>query len=89
MKTVFVTHEVKDYSSWRKVFDADEENRSKAGFHITGVYRSVDNPNLITAVGEAPSLESIKNFMSNPDLKVAMEQGGVIGIPEVKILNRT
>ena len=88
MKTAIITHEVKNYSDWRKVYDADEENRTNAGFLITGVYQSVSNPNLITIVGETQSEEALTNFMANPKLKEAMEQGGVIGMPDVKILNR-
>jgi quinol monooxygenase YgiN len=89
MKTAVITHEVKDYSVWRKVYDADEENRKKAGFHITGVYQSVNNPNVITLMGEASSVEVLTSFMANPALKAAMEQGGVIGLPDVKILNKS
>ena len=88
MVTVIITHEVKNYSDWRKVYDADEANRSKAGFQTNREYQSVNNPNLITIIGEAPSLEAINGFMANPELKAAMEKGGVIGIPDVKILNK-
>ena len=88
MVTVIISHECKNYSDWRKVFDADEVNRSKAGFKSTGVYHSADNANKITIIGEAPSVEAIKGFMANPALKEAMEKGGVIGMPDVKILNR-
>ena len=88
MTTVIVTHEVKNYSDWKKVYDEDEVNRLKAGFKITGLYRSVDNPNNITIIGEAPSVEAINGFMSNPALKAAMEKGGVIGMPDVKILSK-
>ena len=88
MVTVILSHEVKDYSTWRKVYDEDEKNRSKAGLNLTGVYQSVDHPNMITMIGEAPGVEAIKNFMANPGLKAAMEQGGVIGMPEVKIIRK-
>ena len=88
MITVILSHEVKDYSTWRKVYDEDEINRSKAGINLTGVFESVDNPNMITMIGEAPSAEAIKNFMSNPVLKAAMEQGGVISKPEVKLIRK-
>ena len=88
MVTVIISHECKNYSDWRKVFDADEVNRSKAGFKSTGVYHSADNVNKITIIGEAPSVEAINGFMSNPALKATMEKGGVIGMPEVKILNK-
>jgi quinol monooxygenase YgiN len=88
MKTVIITHEVKNYSDWRKVYDADEVNRSKAGLKLIGVFQSVNNPNLITLVGEAPSIEALTTFMASPKLKAAMEQGVVIGIPDAKILNK-
>ncbi len=88
MVTVVISHECKNYSDWRKVFDADEGNRLKAGFKSTGVYHSVDNPNKITILGEAPSVEAINGFMTNPALKEAMEKGGVIGMPDVKLLRK-
>ena len=88
MVTVIISHECKNYSDWRKVFDADEVNRSKAGFKSTGVYHSVDNANKITIIGEAPSVEAMNGFFSNPELKEAMGKGGVIGLPEVKILSK-
>jgi hypothetical protein len=88
MKTVILSHEVKNYSDWRKVFDADEGNRSKAGLKITGVFQAIDNPNKITMIGEAPSVEALNVFMTNPQLKAAMEKGGVIGMPDVKIFNK-
>ena len=86
MVTVIVSHEVKNYLDWRKVYDEDETNRSKAGINLKSVYQSTDNANMITMIGEAPSVEVIDNFMSNPVLKAAMQQGGVISKPEVKLL---
>jgi len=88
MITVILTHEVKNFSEWQIVFDADEGNRIKGGLHVTGLYQSADDPNMVTITGECPSAEALTDFMSNPLLKAAMEKGGVIGIPEVKILNK-
>jgi hypothetical protein len=88
MKTIILNTEVKNYSDWRKIYDADEENRLKAGLHITGVYQSVNNPNIVTLIGEAPSVEAITSFMANPDLKATMERAGVIGMPDVKIFQK-
>jgi hypothetical protein len=88
MTTVIISHEVKNYADWKKVFDADEVNRTKAEFKVTGLYQSVDNSNMITLVGEAPSIDAVKLFMSNPLLKEAMEKGGVIGMPDVRMLRK-
>jgi len=86
MITVIVSHEVKNYLDWRKVYDQDENNRSKAGINLKSVYQSTDNANMITMIGEAPSVEAVNNFMANPELKAAMQQGGVISKPEVKLM---
>jgi len=88
MVTVIINHECKDYSDWRKVFDADEANRLKVGFKSTGVYHSVENANKITIIGEAPSVEAIKGFMEDPELKATMEKGGVISMPVVQLLSK-
>ncbi|MFC2100271.1 cyclase [Bacteroidota bacterium] len=88
MVTVIISHECKNYSDWRKIYDNDEVNRSKAGFKNMVVYHSVDNSNMITITGEAPSVEAINDYMSNPELKAAMDKGGVIGRPDIKLLSR-
>jgi len=84
--TVVVTHEVKDYASWRKAYDADASNRKAAGFKVSGVYADVNNPNLVSIVGEFSNAAAADAFMANPKLKEAMEKGGVVGKPEVKVL---
>jgi hypothetical protein len=84
--TVVITHEVKDYAAWRKVYDADEPNRKAGGFKVAGVYADANNPNMVTIFGEFPSVEAVNAFMANPKLKEAMENGGVVGKPDVKIL---
>lgn len=88
MVTTILSHEVKDYATWRVGFDSDEGNRSQMGVKVSGVYQSADNPNMVTIITEVPSVEAIKGFMSNPDLKSNMEKAGVIGMPDVKILNK-
>ena len=88
MVTTILTHEVKSYSEWKKVFDADGANRDKMGVKITGVFKDIDNPNKIVVTSEVPSAESIKGFLASPDLKAAMEKGGVIGAPSIQILNK-
>ncbi len=88
MVTVILTHEVKDFSEWKKGFDAGESFRAQNGVKTVAVYHSVDNANLVTAITEFPSAEAVKGFMSNPNLKSDMEKAGVVGAPEVKILSK-
>lgn len=88
MVKVIVTHEVKDFASWKKVYDDDAPNRDKADMKVDGVYTAVDNPNKVTIIGEFPNSGAVKDFMENPALKAAMEKGGVMGKPEVKVLKK-
>ena len=88
MVTTILTHEVKNFDEWKKGFDSHETVRQQAGVKINGVYSSVDNGNHVTIIAEFPSVEAVRGFMSSPDLKASMENFGVIGMPEAKILNK-
>ena len=88
MVTVVLTHEVKNFSDWKKGFDEDGGNRAVMGLTVIGVYQGVDNPNMVTVISEIASAEAIKGFMANPDMGVIMEKAGVIGQPQVLILNK-
>ncbi len=85
---VYISHEVKDYATWKKGFDGDEVNRQKAGFKMVSLYRTLANPNIIVGIMEAPNAEAAGQFLNNPELKAAMEKAGVISAPEIKILNK-
>ena len=87
MVTVILSHEVKDFANWKKGFDGGEAMRAQAGVKTIGVYASVDNPNAITLITEFPSVEAVKGFLGNPDLQASMEAAGVIGEPDIKILD--
>jgi quinol monooxygenase YgiN len=84
--TAIITHEVKEYTPWRKVYDADEPNRKAAGMKVWGVYTDVKNPNMVTIIAAFPSVAAMEAFVSSPKLKEAMDNGGVISKPDVKVL---
>jgi hypothetical protein len=81
-----ITHSVKDFSAWKLAFDAGEELRKTAGIHDNVILRSLSDENSITVLGSSSSAAKLFEFMSNPDLKAAMEKAGVISKPEIKIL---
>jgi quinol monooxygenase YgiN len=87
--TVIVTHEVKEYTSWRKVYDADEPNRKLMGFKVWGVYRDAKSPNWVSIIGTFPNAGAVDAFMASPKLKEAMDNAGVLGKPDVKVLMAT
>ncbi len=88
MTTFIVTHKVKDFNQFKKVFDDNRQLTEKKGIKITGVYNSAEDKNHAIVISEAPSLEVAKAFTTSPDLKAAMEKAGVTSMPEVTFLNK-
>lgn len=88
MVTVIMQHEVKDFAQWKTGFDADEPNRAKVGIKLSGLYTSVKNPNDVTMIFEAPGLDVLEAFTGDPRLQEAMENAGVISVPNVSVLSK-
>ena len=88
MITVIMQHEVKDFENWKKVFDSDEPNRAKAGVKLLGLYTSVKNPNDVTMIFEAPGVEVLEAYTSNPNVQEDMKKAGVISVPVASVLNK-
>jgi|RhiMethySRZTD1v2_1073278.scaffolds.fasta_scaffold351045_1 hypothetical protein len=80
---MFVRHEVNDYAAWRKVYDDFDDTRRKLGVTDQAVYWSVDNRNDVTVTHDFRGAEQAKAFAASPDLKSAMERGGVKGTPAI------
>jgi quinol monooxygenase YgiN len=80
---MFVRHEVADYATWKKSYDAFRATQQKMGVISEAVYQSVDNPNDVTVTHVFHSLEKAKAFAASPELKAAMEKAGVKGAPQI------
>ena len=88
MVTLIVTHEVKNFSEWKKGYENDGINRQQAGIKDVAIFTSATNPNMVTIIMEAPSMELVNGLMGDAKFQEAMENAGVISVPEVKILNK-
>ncbi len=88
MITVIMQHEVEDFTKWKRVFEADEPKRAKAGVKLLGLYTSVKNPNDVTMIFEAPGVEVLEAYTSNPNVQEDMKKAGVISVPVSSILNK-
>lgn len=83
MTTVFVRAKVADFATWKTAYDSGLPLRDAAGVTSASVYRSVDNPNEVTISHELNTMRAAKNFANSNDLRVAMQESGVVGAPEV------
>lgn len=82
-----VRHEVADYAAWKKGFDGHAGARAQAGIIGHAVNRSVQNPNVVVVYLQAESLDALRAFASAPDLKEVMKAAGVVGAPDIKLVN--
>jgi len=82
---VVISHEVKDFSIWKKAYDGDKVNRDKAGLVERAMMRNSEKPNLVTIVFEAPNEAAAKAFTSNPALKDVMIKAGVMPPPNISV----
>jgi hypothetical protein len=82
---MYIHHEVKDYAAWRKAYDAFDGTRKILGVTAQTVYRSVDDPNDVTATHDFQTADKARAFAASPELRTAMEKAGVKGAPQIWI----
>ncbi len=78
---------MKDYEVWRKGFDDDAGNRKSAGSTGGHIFRSKNDPNDIFILMEMEDLEKVQKFVRSDQLKMTMEEAGVIGKPDIHFLD--
>jgi hypothetical protein len=80
---LYVRHMVTDYATWRKVYDAFDEERQSMGVTADAVYRSIDDSNDVTVWHDFDSDQAAKSFASSERLKEVMTDAGVASDPEI------
>ncbi|MFH1279970.1 MAG: antibiotic biosynthesis monooxygenase [Candidatus Eisenbacteria bacterium] len=77
---------MKNYAAWKTVFDGFIETRRKGGEKSWQILHPEGEPDNLTLLFQWDSLDHARSFMKNPDLKAAMEKGGVAETPEIIFL---
>ena len=86
MVHMIIRHKVADYSRWKEAFDAHLNLRKAAGETEARVMVSVDDPHEVTLFFDWDSIDRARRFVGSEDLKQAMKQAGVVGDPDVRLL---
>ena len=86
MSQLLIKHKVKDYPSWKKVFDGFIETRRASGEKSYKIMHPENDGNDLLAIFEWDNLENAKKFVGSSELKQTMSNAGVIGQPEVYFL---
>jgi heme-degrading monooxygenase HmoA len=82
---MIVTHRVKDFAKWKMVYDQDDSNRLASGVHSFVIGRSVPDSNTVIVTTKIDDQQKAKAFGNSPSLKKAMQKGGVVGPPTVRM----
>lgn len=83
MVHVIVRHKVADYAKWKQAFDSHLNRRLAGGETGTRVFHSVDDPHEVVVFSDWDNVDHARRFMSSDDLKKAMKDAGVLGVPDI------
>ncbi|MFW2440568.1 MAG: antibiotic biosynthesis monooxygenase [Arenicellales bacterium] len=89
MATILIKHPVEDYAKWKNAFDAFINYRRTGGEKSYHICRPVNDQNIVVILFEWDSVENAMTFLDSEELKDAMQQAGVVGPPEITIMETT
>ena len=86
MSIIILSHDVKDFASWKPHYDGDVARRENVGLKEIAVGTKSDDPNKVIMIWEGKS-EGLDKMLQDPGLKEKMEVAGVLSPPEITIIN--
>lgn len=84
---MLIRHKVRNFSEWKRGYDAHLPKRIEAGLTEKYLLRGADDPNEVILLFEAKDINRAKAFAESADLKEAMQQAGVVDKPDIYSLN--
>jgi hypothetical protein len=79
-------HRVRNYAAWKSSYDAHDSLRLANGLHSYVIGRGVQDSNNVFVAVKADDPEKAKTFSKDASLKQAMQKGGVLGTPDMKMV---
>ena len=86
MAYLLIKGSVKDYGAWKPVFDSLSDFRKRTGEKSHQILRQDDGDNNVVILFEWDNLDNARSYAASPELKDAMQRGGVRGKPEILFL---
>ena len=84
---LLIRHKVRDFSEWKRGYDAHLPKRTEAGLTEKHLLRSVSDANEIVLLFQAKDLGQAKAFAESADLRQTMQNLGVLDKPDIYFLN--
>ena len=83
MVRMFVRHSVRDYSVWKRAYNAFDKERKTMGVKRHAVFRAVTNPKDVTVFHDFATLTKARKFAGSRRLRQAMKAAGVRSAPKI------
>jgi quinol monooxygenase YgiN len=77
MQYVLIIHEVEEYDSWKKIFDAASDIRREAGERTYQVLKYESDRNKVVHFSSWTSIDDAKRFFESPKLVKIRAEAGV------------
>jgi len=78
---ISVIHKVADFAKWQPSYDGHDSMRLANGIHNYVIGRGFNDSNMVLVALKVDDMEKAKAFAKDPNLKKAMQKGGVTGTP--------
>lgn len=75
---LLVRNKVKDFDHWKSVFDANLEPPRAAGLTLSGMWRSMDDPNEVFFLFDVEDRGRAEAFMKAPESTATGVEAGVV-----------
>lgn len=69
---------VRDFATWKGIFDSHAEAHAAAGLDLVGLWRGLENPNNVFFLFKVENLEKARAFVNAPEGAQARKASGVI-----------
>lgn len=79
-----ITHAVRDFDEWKRVFDSDPLDRAGSGVRAYRLERAVDDPNFVFGDLEFDSLDDAERTLEK--LRAIWEQSDIVKDPSGRIV---
>ena len=80
---VVITHDVEDYSAWKRAFDRHAGARQNAGIVAAHVNQDAGNPNHLSVYLAGSDRAKLTAFLGRTDTMATMRDAGVTGPPHI------
>ena len=83
------SHPVKDFDTWKSLFDQFGPIRKEGGERSAVVLRHADDSNMVTVINTWDTIATAQAFFNREELKTAMGEAGVTAPPTIIFANET